>query len=1002
MAMDLIQMPSTEPHVMARDSSPDDALLLRAYAEHGDRDAMASIFQRHAHAAYRLALRCTGNAADAEDAVQSAFLTVLRCASQFRAESSVRVWIMGILVHACKDRAKSEASRVAREQRIAETANRQSEPEVERRELQAAAVSEVEALPKHYRLPVWLHHLEGLSFKDISTILELPENTVRSQAHRGLEQVREALAAAGFTAGAAALPELLSAFSLAPAPVALTASFTALISNVAQTTGAATVAGAAAAGAKSAAAGGLAVGTKVLLGLSVAALLTAGSFGIWKQRGQPAPAPAPAGEAGPEPAAPPPPPAPPALKEILVIPRGADFSPFFFFAHFHRLGGPTVILLGPSRLLLVPPELRFKSIDLKKLIEAVATHNERKIVWVREGRVAILQRGATDKEVERVISGLKSVDASKRREAAWLAKWVEDVRVLGPLASAGADADPEVVQEALQSSFRLGLQALAASGSEQALFLLVKALKDKRFNWRQSAVSALGQIGGEQSMALLEMSLEDAGLYQDVVFALVQIGGEKALALLEKALENKDSKLRFSATVALGKIDGEKALALMEKALENKDANVRSLAASILVQNGSKKALALLEKSLEDKDEIVRHHAVCELSRIGGEKALVLLKKSLENKDENMRREATSALGNIGGEKALALLEKTLEDKDVNVRQNAAWALVQIGGEKALALLEKTLEDKDVNVRQSAARALGQIDGEKALALMEKALGDKDANVREYAASSLGVNGSEKALALLEKTLDDKEVNVRHSAAWALGHIGGEKALALLAKALERLLEYKDANVRQFAASTLHLLGGEKGLALLEKTLMDKDNMVRMSAASALGQFEREKVLAFLKKTLESQDEDMRGPAAYALGHFGGEKALALLEKALWDKNMGMRMIAAYAIGQIGGEKALALLVKTLEDADADVRKNTAAAIGMIGGEKARETMLKHLPKEKDKKVLWVMASFLREAFGGDPAVEQALKELNLPLPQLVTPVPVHQSQPPAAPDGDF
>ena len=63
------------------DSTPaqtEDAALLRAFCERGDRQAMNALFARHADAAYRTALRLCRNAADAEDAVQTAFIEVLR------------------------------------------------------------------------------------------------------------------------------------------------------------------------------------------------------------------------------------------------------------------------------------------------------------------------------------------------------------------------------------------------------------------------------------------------------------------------------------------------------------------------------------------------------------------------------------------------------------------------------------------------------------------------------------------------------------------------------------------------------------------------------------------------------------------------------------------------------------------------------------------------------------------------------------------------------------
>src|SRR6185295_9320678 len=210
-------------------AAPDDAELLRAYCERGDRDALGTLFSRHQNLAYRVALRCSVNASDAEDAVQAAFLSVLRSAAQYRAESSVRAWIMGVVVYTCKDRAKAERVRSTHQERAAKSILVQGNDSD--LELRDAAMSAVHGLPEMYRLPVWLHFLEGLTFKEAGTVLKLPENTVRSQANRGIEQLRAALASAGHSVTAAGLTSTLAVANLESAPPLLTAKLSGIASK---------------------------------------------------------------------------------------------------------------------------------------------------------------------------------------------------------------------------------------------------------------------------------------------------------------------------------------------------------------------------------------------------------------------------------------------------------------------------------------------------------------------------------------------------------------------------------------------------------------------------------------------------------------------------------------------------------------------------------------------------------------------------------------------------
>src|ERR1700745_2914467 len=81
------------------DSSESDRELLRRFFSGGEREAMEQLFLRHADMAYRVALRELQNSADAEEAVQTAFVNILTLTQVGRgshAVDNVRGWIMGI------------------------------------------------------------------------------------------------------------------------------------------------------------------------------------------------------------------------------------------------------------------------------------------------------------------------------------------------------------------------------------------------------------------------------------------------------------------------------------------------------------------------------------------------------------------------------------------------------------------------------------------------------------------------------------------------------------------------------------------------------------------------------------------------------------------------------------------------------------------------------------------------------------------------------------------
>jgi DNA-directed RNA polymerase specialized sigma24 family protein len=99
------------------DTTREDLLVLQHFMSSGNSDVLDGLFVRHRDSAYRLAFAITHNAADAEDAVQTAFLQIVTRSCRFdeRRGNSVRGWIMGIVIHAGQHKAREEFRRRQRE-----------------------------------------------------------------------------------------------------------------------------------------------------------------------------------------------------------------------------------------------------------------------------------------------------------------------------------------------------------------------------------------------------------------------------------------------------------------------------------------------------------------------------------------------------------------------------------------------------------------------------------------------------------------------------------------------------------------------------------------------------------------------------------------------------------------------------------------------------------------------------------------------------------------------
>ena len=130
-----------------------------------------------------------GVMADAEDAVQEAFITALRKRRTLRTVQNPEAWIRTVALHRLH-RGWRHAAVVRRHQRE----QRRPEPAVEVGPEHVALVTALGRLDPAQREVVVLHHLADLSVAEIAADLGLPVGTVKSRLGRGRARLGELLA----------------------------------------------------------------------------------------------------------------------------------------------------------------------------------------------------------------------------------------------------------------------------------------------------------------------------------------------------------------------------------------------------------------------------------------------------------------------------------------------------------------------------------------------------------------------------------------------------------------------------------------------------------------------------------------------------------------------------------------------------------------------------------------------------------------------------------------
>jgi RNA polymerase sigma-70 factor (ECF subfamily) len=167
---------------------PSDEELMRAVAG-GDLSAFGQLAARHQSAAWNAAYRFLGNAADAEDIAQDAFLRILDSADRYQPTASFRTYLYRIVTRLCFDLSRRKHFR--RHDQLADVAGEQATPEatalVDERD--AAVRRALDSLPPAQKMAVVLRYYEDLSYREIAASL----NTTVKGVERRLAAARATL-----------------------------------------------------------------------------------------------------------------------------------------------------------------------------------------------------------------------------------------------------------------------------------------------------------------------------------------------------------------------------------------------------------------------------------------------------------------------------------------------------------------------------------------------------------------------------------------------------------------------------------------------------------------------------------------------------------------------------------------------------------------------------------------------------------------------------------------
>jgi RNA polymerase sigma factor (sigma-70 family) len=181
-----------------------DERLLVEQLKRGDEAAFKTIVETWQNMVYNTALGIVQNAEDAEDIAQETFVQVYQSISSFKGESKFSTWLYRITVAKALDheRRKKRKKRFAfvkslfgEESQVVVNPPDFQHPGVvmDKKEKAATLFKAIASLPENQRIAFTLHKVDGLSYQEVSEVMQTSVSSVESLMHRAKTNLKKKL-----------------------------------------------------------------------------------------------------------------------------------------------------------------------------------------------------------------------------------------------------------------------------------------------------------------------------------------------------------------------------------------------------------------------------------------------------------------------------------------------------------------------------------------------------------------------------------------------------------------------------------------------------------------------------------------------------------------------------------------------------------------------------------------------------------------------------------------
>lgn len=207
---------SVEDEAAKKKRDDEDARCMAAFKK-GDPRAFEALLKRHEKPVFNFCLRMIGNREAAQDATQEVFLKVVRNAKKWERNAKFTTWLFTIARNHCIDALRKASHRKTASldqslkqgeddgatlgDRVADEASVTPDRGAESLRLRGLLADAITSLSEEQREVFVMREYAGMPFKEIATVVGVPENTVKSRMRYALEHLRGHLAKHGVKPG---------------------------------------------------------------------------------------------------------------------------------------------------------------------------------------------------------------------------------------------------------------------------------------------------------------------------------------------------------------------------------------------------------------------------------------------------------------------------------------------------------------------------------------------------------------------------------------------------------------------------------------------------------------------------------------------------------------------------------------------------------------------------------------------------------------------------------